>query len=244
MCTSKSKNAFNDIWFHRRRSCWSLNGLVVDFRVSTFWSEKTLFFVLAWQNHFKLSRKLRCDAEIHRTFRLTYSSSDTKVDDLETVWLLTFCVNHGRMHKPAFSILDFPSKISSSCAKNCTVTLKIFMRVVYYMIRNSWKRRVLKWRGSQLLVDTSSEAPYTTNPGCAYTIWNNVAARHATEPKIAVRLVWYIINTPSKLKLLKRLGAWAVSLARLGTFLHGAICWIYFCFLWTWPYFRWWKRTV
>ena len=56
------------------------------------------------------------------------------------------------------------------------------------MIEYTAKRRVLKRPCSQLIVDTSAEAPYTTNPGRAYTNLNNVAAYNATQPKITVRL--------------------------------------------------------
>ena len=57
--------------------------------------------------------------------------------------------------KPVFFIVDLTYKNSTYCAKNCTATLKIFMRVVYYMIKYSSKRRVLKWPGGQLVVETS-----------------------------------------------------------------------------------------
>ena len=114
-------------------------------------------------------------------------------------------------------------KNSTDCAKNCTAKLKILMRVFYQMIEYSSKRRVLKWPNSQLLVDTSLEALYPTNPWGAYTILHKVAAYHSTQPKIASHLAWYVIKTPSNFQLLKRPSAWAVSLARRGTFLHGAI---------------------
>ena len=104
-CSSKSPHVFIDIWCVRHPSCWSWNGLAVEFCASTFWSEKTAFFSLAWQNLTKFIWKLRYDAKNRRTLRLIYNSSDIKVKDLKTVWLLTSWCHHGGSHNRNFWLL-------------------------------------------------------------------------------------------------------------------------------------------
>ena len=181
-CTSKSPHAFVRILCVRHPSGWSWNGLAGDFCASTFWSEKTSFFVLAWQNLTKLGRKLCCAAETRRTLRWIYSSCDLKVEDLKTVWLLTSWCHHGGWHKPEFLIVDFSLHAAP----------KIALR--------SWKspRAPLTMRtniqpkgGSQsaLVVNVLLKQSECTHLGCAYKILNSVGASHSTHVKITVPIV-------------------------------------------------------
>ena len=189
----------------------------------TIWNEKTAFFVLVVQNLIIPSRQVRCEATNLCSLQSIHVEYLSKVGDLETSSLLTsWCHRCGR-YKPAFSILEISYKNSISRAKNCTTTIKISMRLLYYAIEYFFKQRVLKLFGRRLLLIVWRKTPTAAFTGLAYQILKNVAVRVPTQPKFTERLVCYIFNTPLKWKLMKHPSDWAVSLARWCTFLHGAL---------------------
>ena len=154
-CTSKSPHVFIRIWCVRHPSGWSWNGLAVDFWVSTFWSEKTVFFSLASQNLIKLLWKPRYDAENCRTLRWIYSSFDPKVEDLKTVWLLTSWCHHGGSHNRNFWLLTSLYILRQKLrweTENLHAPHLLCERI--FSQRAGLKGRVSKGPGCQCIVDT------------------------------------------------------------------------------------------
>ena len=112
-----------------------------------------------------MGRQPRCRATNYRPRQSIYVTHLCKVGGRETSSLLSSRCRHGGRHKPAFSILDCPSKNSKISAKKCTTKLKIALRLFYYTTEYSTIRRVLKLSDCHLLIDCRRKSRPTAYTG-------------------------------------------------------------------------------